>query len=384
MPEILVIADDLSGAAELAGLGLKHGLPAIIAANYKDICHQPAPLSVLELNSRNMTPIQAYSQISDMLSDASVKKECLVYKKVDSVLRGPVVSEIKGVMQAFGYESCCLIPANPSRNRVIRSGKYIIDGIPISHTAFLNDSDYPRTADDIEGLVIDHNGNLVVGGSCVNLQAGKIVVPDIGSVDDIRTVLYRLNPQKTLLAGGSDFFSMVLKVIAGLEEQRTSVPTPRPDACHFLIGSRTDTSRQTFKRLEAMGYQCFEISSEAIHCNDAFMAFCQTIVEALSAQKMVAVSTPEKDIHDPVLRRKATDRLAMTGGEMCRHQCQKEAWLCIEGGETASAFWRACGAPVMTVDYAWEEGAALMNNPTMAMRILVKPGSYAWPETLFV
>src|SRR5438552_18966298 len=90
---ILVIADDLSGAAEIASLGVRYGISARIE---RDPLADDAPgLTVIDTDTRLHSPGAVADVLSRALSDVRARKFDLVYKKTDSVLRGPVLTEIE-------------------------------------------------------------------------------------------------------------------------------------------------------------------------------------------------------------------------------------------------------------------------------------------------
>ena len=132
-----VIADDLTGAAELGAVGLRHGLRAEVIVNGKP--GGKADLVCVDTDSRSQTSEEAAKRAAaaaKMLQQAGVK---WIYKKVDSILRGQVIAEIEAVMQQLGLQRALLAPANPSLGRTIQDGKYFVRGKPIHKTEFVRD-----------------------------------------------------------------------------------------------------------------------------------------------------------------------------------------------------------------------------------------------------
>src|SRR5690242_8398573 len=112
MPNLLVIADDFSGAAEIAGIALRHGLPATILRNTTTRTPSSTPITILDTDSRALPPTQAAEKVRQALH--SFPHHTLLFKKIDSVLRGPVVAEIDAALAATGRTSAIVLPANPS------------------------------------------------------------------------------------------------------------------------------------------------------------------------------------------------------------------------------------------------------------------------------
>src|SRR5262249_50022835 len=118
----------------------------------------------------------------------------LVYKKCDSVLRGHVAAECLAVTRATGKQRVLLIPANPSRQRIIRGGDYFVDGVPLAQTAFARDPDHPRKSSRVSELVGPAPG---------------IEIPDVVSIEDLSRRAATID-KNILPAGGVDFFNALL------------------------------------------------------------------------------------------------------------------------------------------------------------------------------
>src|ERR1051326_6400221 len=121
-----VIADDLTGAAELGGVGLRHGLKAEVIIHGR--CDSEADLICFDTDSRSCAAKEAARRAA--LATRKLRKAGArwIYKKVDSVLRGQVVAEVRAIQKALGLRAVLLVPANPGLGRVIRHGQYYVKG----------------------------------------------------------------------------------------------------------------------------------------------------------------------------------------------------------------------------------------------------------------
>ena len=72
-----------------------------------------------------------------------------IFKKVDSVLRGHPRAEIEAILGVTGQPRALLIPANPSRGRVIVGGKYLMDGVLLDKILCAHDPEFPRPSADL-------------------------------------------------------------------------------------------------------------------------------------------------------------------------------------------------------------------------------------------
>lgn len=53
-----------------------------------------------------------------------------------------------------------LVPANPSRGRIIRDGRYFVDGIPLNEPAFARDPEHPPRSSSVAEMLGDASGIL--------------------------------------------------------------------------------------------------------------------------------------------------------------------------------------------------------------------------------
>src|SRR5580698_1994593 len=104
MIRLLAIADDLSGAAEIAGAALRLGLPARLAEIAPDALQPGA--TVLNTDSRSFAPCDAAAAVATALAPLNHAADFpgspdFVYKKTDSVLRGPISAELRVIQTIF-------------------------------------------------------------------------------------------------------------------------------------------------------------------------------------------------------------------------------------------------------------------------------------------
>ena len=159
---VVALADDLSGAAEVAAL---LGLPARLALRPADLGLSPAPgeAVVVDLDSRYLdegaaaaavrAAVRAAGAVGRVSSRAgrdadrdlaearafravnsgAVDGGPLWFKKCDSLLRGPVGAEAA----AFAEDAEVLVVATalPAARRVVRGGVVLVDGVPLHESA---------------------------------------------------------------------------------------------------------------------------------------------------------------------------------------------------------------------------------------------------------
>src|SRR5690349_16372709 len=98
-----VIADDLTGAAEIGGIGLRHGLKAEVILQGE--CGGEADLLCVDTDSRSRSEKEAARRAAAAARTLRKAGAVWIYKKVDSVLRGNVLVEIRAIQKALGLRS---------------------------------------------------------------------------------------------------------------------------------------------------------------------------------------------------------------------------------------------------------------------------------------
>jgi uncharacterized protein YgbK (DUF1537 family) len=378
--KIAILADDFTGAAELGAAALRYGLSAEVQGRLEP--GSAADVIVQNTDSRSLPPGQAAAAVATRARPLRHKAEW-VYKKVDSVLRGPVVAEIEAALDALHLERALLAPANPSLGRTIRDGRYTIDNVPLDQTHFAADGDYPAASSDV--LTLLGRGTLPIslleGGA--NLPPRGIVVGQAESGADL-AVLAKEVDEKTLPVGGAEFFAAVLE--AKGHRQLDPVPAaPRGQGTRLWVcGSAAACTAATIQQARGREVAVFPMPAELLsdaRAPEVMQAWVDQACEALARSGAAAVSIgtgQDRGGAAAVLTGRLTELAAAVIGRAAVGQ------VYVEGGATAAALagrmrWRR-----FEVLGQWAPGVVTLRvfgrgGPTVTM----KPGSYAWPESLW-
>jgi len=146
MHRITVIADDMTGALDtgvcFAEIG--HSV-AVVWQRALTACE----VLVVDSETRNCDPLSASCLVMEMASLA----RGLVYKKIDSTLRGPVVAEVQALARALGSRGVLIAPAFPGAGRTVVGGRLLVDGVPVSETPFARDPRWPIWTSNVGELL---------------------------------------------------------------------------------------------------------------------------------------------------------------------------------------------------------------------------------------
>jgi uncharacterized protein YgbK (DUF1537 family) len=118
----LILADDLTGAADCAAQALRHGLTAAVAL--RPGAGADADVLALDLDTRRGGARAAYTATRDAAGGAAP----LLYVKLDSLLRGHVGAALDGALDGAGARTAVVAPAFPAQRRTTVGGRQLIDG----------------------------------------------------------------------------------------------------------------------------------------------------------------------------------------------------------------------------------------------------------------
>jgi uncharacterized protein YgbK (DUF1537 family) len=146
MTNVVVVADDLTGALD-TGHGFAAGGRAVdtCLADVDDGEVNPPPdadVLAVDTDSRDAPTDAAARAVERTVAGADAP---LVYKKVDSTLRGNVVREVDAALAASGATLAVVAPAFPSTGRTTRDGVHRVDGTPLAAAGYgVAESSLPR------------------------------------------------------------------------------------------------------------------------------------------------------------------------------------------------------------------------------------------------
>lgn len=127
---VLALADDLSGAAETA---CALGGPVRLSLTAADVAESPAAHDlVVDLDTRHLPAAEAAYAVRTALRAAQAGPPRLLYKKVDSQLRGHLAAEAAAYAEGAG--AVVIAPALPAAGRTVTGGVVHVNGVPLHCT----------------------------------------------------------------------------------------------------------------------------------------------------------------------------------------------------------------------------------------------------------
>ena len=381
MPKILVIADDFTGAAEIGGIAHLFGLSVNIQTSHTDHDKIENDVIVIDTNTRSLSPEEAYKILQSILKDLDLSAFDFIYKKVDSVLRGPIASEVKAILSMTNLKKAILVPANPSKDRTIKNGKYYIHGVPIDQTEFQYDPEYPRNSAMVRDLIIDGFEAKTPDHPNEKDHSIKLEIPDAYSDDMLKEIVNTRLTKYCLAAGGADFFTAIMIHKFKLKKAIPVSYLPAGGRRHFIIGTRSINGTSTINTLQGRGYTCFFLPEQSLESHRVYNIFSEKIISALDRGQAIIIARPEIELSGPLVLRRIIQLLSKTAGVLINKSSSGDE-IFIEGGETASTIVRNQGVN-LKIREVLEIGVVKLELNYSGICLIVKPGSYPWPKNIF-
>ncbi len=354
---MIVIADDITGAAEIAGFAFSKGHQVSLVCGCDTATYGTI---VIATDTRSMSEAEAIAETKRI---AKLHKRnrpfCVIFKKTDSALRGHVVAELEALMQSTGYNRAVYLPANPSKGRIIRNGIYYIGETPIAETAFSYDPEFPAKTSVLRERFPD-------------AEEKGIIMPDAESEEDIRRIITEYNDGHTLFAGAADLFSALLNANHGDRPSDSSLRFSNrgvsPHDSHdtlILCGSTQSKALDLGIAIAPMPREIYDGASDLSLWN----------TEAYTKSGSIILTIPhthrtgkEVAVHLRTVMAKMAKRLVSE---------HRPSQLIIEGGATAWAALQEIGWTDFQIVRQIAPGVVQMRAANGTL-VILKPGSYPW------
>jgi uncharacterized protein YgbK (DUF1537 family) len=126
--ELLVIADDLTGALDTGAQFARAGLRTLVLWEASQL--PDAEVLVIDTGTRELPPADARRRLETLVGPwLGVARR--LYKKVDSTLRGNVGAELAALLELTGAARAVLAPAFPAQGRTVLNGRLHLHGRPV-------------------------------------------------------------------------------------------------------------------------------------------------------------------------------------------------------------------------------------------------------------
>jgi uncharacterized protein YgbK (DUF1537 family) len=338
----LIVADDLTGALDSAVTFAGVGLRSTVARRPADIpdavAAAPDVLAVSTASREGSSEAATHSVAK--VFDAIGNRSMLVFKKVDSRLKGHCAAELSMVAARTGIENAVVAPAIPAQGRVTQNGQLSGSGVssPITVAAMFS-------------------------GAGVTVE-----VPDAATDADLdRVVATSMSGGPVLMVGASGLAAALARHLR--PGARTAPIDKLPTPLVLAIGSRDPITLAQLDALRSAGVRELPAPDGRVNSSTG------DILHDALALRLVAGSDP----FDP---HQANALFAASVSEIVRSLDIGTLLAC--GGETADAILGSLGVGILEA-----QGEALPGVPVSTMvvggrrtSLITKSGGFGAPDAL--
>lgn len=380
---IAVIADDFTGAAEIGGVGLRHGLSVIIETKISKA--HDVDLLIIATNTRALTSDKAAIEIARITEQLLQLNPGCIFKKLDSVLRGNIISELKAQSKVMKKQRAIVVAGNPSFGRLIINGKYYVNDTPLHETFFAHDPEFPVTSNSIRNILSLNNETDVYTSLHPEelLPSEGIILGDISNVEEVEKWVEKIDAS-TIPAGGALFFNAILShKFSRIVEDKVNYELG--DKVLFVFGSAVPKDESVMLKLKSEGVY-FSFMPREIYlgeCNheESINKWSVDVSNRIKNHQRVVVAVSFNDLETE----KSAMKIQKTMSILVESVIQKVHLedLLIEGGSTSFEIFNKLGIKCLYPFQEIEAGVIQMKTEVYeGMCITTKPGSYSWPEGL--
>lgn len=404
MQQILIIADDLSGAADCGMACAGSGLHTVVMLGNSVTTIEADVLSV-DADTRGLDAKRAVWETTMLMRRYMSSRKQVVFKKLDSTLRGNFGAELAAVlttqraaMTQQEHIVAVLAPAFPANGRTTYQGKQLLNGKPLEEMeiwqrdgikgnsyipAMLEEAGMRSAVLPLE-TIRSSNGDL--HKKMIQLAEGlDVLVCDAETDQDLQAIAKATVAlgHNTVWAGSAGLAYHLPKAIA--LTSTTSADADRALATGptlFMVGSSAAVSREQVKTLAASS----ELMAITIPPEDLLSGpekrreHERLLAEAFSGKRdiIVRLGTEHK------LKIDARRLLSSALAQMIVPHYNKVGALVITGGETARRVLQTWGVTGLRLVKELEPGLpfSITENWSCRLPVITKAGDFGNPQTL--
>lgn len=383
-PLVGLIGDDLTGVAAVAGEFAVAGLSCVLLVPGAKAAFEPeVAVLAISTESRHLPPAEAFAATAAAAATLRKAGARVIFKKVDSLLRGQVASELKAICKAFPDEAMIVAPAAPGNGRITRGGVQLHGGRPVSEEDDAGNQVRDRAGDaHIPTLLaagIDRPIATLVAGEATPerlrelLAAGRpapLIVCDAETSRDLAAIA------RIGIAAGIRLFAGTSELAVGIAESVAETELAGIDPVLLVVGSASAMAHAQLRELERQGLARL-VRLPAVP-GGGIEGCVEDALRQLREAPAVAIHAPPASGRVPAHAAEETAReLADVAVRIMRRAVL--SGVVATGGDTAIAVARAAGArglrPRGTAGRGITE-SELLGGPHAGLAFITKPGSF--------
>jgi uncharacterized protein YgbK (DUF1537 family) len=387
-----IAADDITGAADTAAALARPGVPVPVSLDVMPRSTTGRSAFAVTTDSRACPPERAYDLVlasTKALLEAGAR---LIYKKVDSSLRGNVGAELAAVVDGVGAP-VVLAPAFPARGRTTVDGVVLVKGTPIARTEVARDPEAPAVHSHILDLLKSQRSDLAAshcplssvregpGSVASRVRECAVLVVDAETDSDLDVVVEAALslPSRPTLSGSAGLAAALGRRLSGPSSRQRRTGEGRGPVVGVLASASRTLQRQAAAAEEAglavVPFVCQGLSREESDVPELTDAIGAALAAIRAGRDVVVHAVgPLPLVERPVDL--VVEHLAHLAFVLVRRG--GPLGLLVGGGSTAQAVLSALGARALEIDEEPLPGTAaglVLSGHLAGHPVVLKPGA---------
>lgn len=372
MTRFVIVADDFTGANDTGVQFSKVGYKAVTVF---DPASNPSiwfdyDVVVVDTETRGVTPEEARVAVARIAESLKYAQNALIYKKVDSTLRGNIGEEVLQLAESLQAELVVFAPAYPKLGRTTVGGTHMLNGVPVHLTEIGRDPKNPVKASTLSEVLSQKRTVDVVSVGLHEIRSDlrsrlrslsaktRFFAFDAEQTDDLLTIVDAVMylGKRTLWVGSAGLAEAIMLKTTKTPQEAKQSPFEKGAAAGtsktvlFVIGSVSTVTRRQLRRLletERISMVEVDLKEALTDPSREIERLTQSVSSLLNSGKNAAVASAAHDSDVPqaleigrklnINSAEVSKRLAQVVGRVCSRVIPqtKPKGLFLTGGDTA-------------------------------------------------
>jgi uncharacterized protein YgbK (DUF1537 family) len=381
---IAIIADDLTGAADTGVQLVRAGYQSAVFFRPTEVLAGDLDAVALDTDSRAMPAGFATKRVVEAAHVARGAQ--IIYKKLDSTLRGNVAAELAAALNAARRDRVIVAPAFPAAGRTTVDGTQLVHGVPVDETEMGSDPSTPVRESHVPTMLAGSFASVDTLSAedladpervRLTLEGTECVVVDAEHDAELEALVRAVpDPVRVLWSGSAGLALALGGVYPGPHVGDAGVLRTPARPVLVVIGSLSGVAREQLRRLvEEYGEVAVPVGGGEFGAVEGAVAAAR---EALAGGGCAVVHSPEE-------RGATSESVLGSLAEVVARLSEEGLFegLVLTGGATAVGVARRLGASGIRLEGEVETGIPMgVLIGSRPYPVVTKAGGFGGPDTL--
>ncbi|GAB2517871.1 four-carbon acid sugar kinase family protein [Paramicrobacterium agarici] len=371
-PSAMIVADDLTGATDSAVQFARAGWHTqLVLDSRSEAGGKPGSVTARVTDARALGSAEARSRTREAVA-AGAERASHLFLKIDSTLRGTVMDQISGALDAWREKHpsalAVVCSAYPAMGRTVADGHLLVNNVPVHETPIGRDPVTPVTTSAVTDLLagstrVARSANVSLRDALEAASASSSVLTvDASTEADIAELAEAITSLGSrAIPVGSAGLALNLAAAWGDDLVASTPPKARASSVVLVASSLHDV---TLEQVDALSDARSDVvvlrpSLQQILDSDARARWHDSVSEAGARPAPVTIiAAPTERESQASSRSAASDRIADSLAQAARSLVAHDSGvsLVLMGGEGARAVLATLGAERVNIHRAIREG----------------------------